>query len=76
MERIMNIASDHQLHVVEDCAQSNGASYKGRKTGAWNDLVPFSFYPTKNLGALGDGGMVVTDDSGIAERVRLLREYG
>jgi len=76
MERITHIANDRQLHVVEDCAQSHGASYKGRKTGAWGDLAAFSFYPTKNLGALGDGGIVVTDDSGIAERVRLLREYG
>jgi len=76
MGSITSIASDHQLHVVEDCAQSHGASYKGRKTGAWGDVAAFSFYPTKNLGALGDGGMVVTDDAGIAERVRLLREYG
>jgi len=76
MESIMDIASDHHLHVIEDCAQSHGASYKGRKTGGWGDVAAFSFYPTKNLGALGDGGIVVTDNAGIAERVRLFREYG
>lgn len=76
MESIMTIARRHKLRVIEDCAQSHGASYKGCKTGAWGDIAAFSFYPTKNLGAIGDGGMVATDDPELAERVRLLREYG
>lgn len=76
MDSIMGLAHHYHLWVIEDCAQSHGASYKGRKTGAWGHIAAFSFYPTKNLGAIGDGGMVVTDDPKLAERVRLLREYG
>lgn len=76
METIMSTARHYGLRVVEDCAQSHGAVYSNRKTGAWGDLAAFSFYPTKNLGAIGDGGMVVTDAPQLAERVRLLREYG
>jgi len=76
MDAISEIAGRHGLHVVEDCAQSHGAMYRGKKTGALGQLAAFSFYPTKNLGALGDGGMVVTDDPDLAEKVRLLREYG
>ena len=76
MPAILDIARHHKLHVIEDCAQSHGAMLDGRKTGAWGDLATFSFYPTKNLGGLGDGGMVVTNDTGLAERVRLLRQYG
>lgn len=76
MQFIGSIARRHSLYVIEDCAQSHGATYQGRKTGAWGDIAAFSFYPTKNLGALGDGGIVVTDDPELAERARLLREYG
>ena len=76
MERVLSIADRHGLHVIEDCAQSHGAKYKGRRSGAWGIVAAFSFYPTKNLGALGDGGMVVTNDPEIAARVRSLREYG
>lgn len=76
MPAVMDIAARHGLHVIEDCAQSHGASIAGRKTGSWGHIAAFSFYPTKNLGALGDGGAVVTNDSALAERVRLLREYG
>ena len=76
MPAIMDIARRHDLYVIEDCAQSHGAAIQGRKAGAWGDLAAFSFYPTKNLGALGDGGAVVTDDSHLAQKVRLLREYG
>jgi dTDP-4-amino-4,6-dideoxygalactose transaminase len=76
MERILGIANRYGLHVIEDCAQSHGARYKERRSGAWGTLATFSFYPTKNLGALGDGGMVVTNDSELATRVRSLREYG
>ena len=73
---ILEIARKHSLRIIEDCAQSHGASLSGVKTGAWGDLAAFSFYPTKNLGALGDGGMVVTRDPDLADRVRELREYG
>jgi dTDP-4-amino-4,6-dideoxygalactose transaminase len=76
MEAILGIARRHDLRVVEDCAQSHGATFRGKRTGTLGDIAAFSFYPTKNLGALGDGGMVVTDDPDLAENVRLLREYG
>lgn len=76
MESIISVAHRHGLWVIEDCAQSHGAVYKGRKAGAWGHIAAFSFYPTKNLGALGDGGMAVTDDADLADRVRLLRQYG
>jgi dTDP-4-amino-4,6-dideoxygalactose transaminase len=73
---VLEIAQKHHLRVIEDCAQAHGAMYKGRRAGSWGDMACFSFYPTKNLGALGDGGMVVTNDSELARRGRLLREYG
>jgi dTDP-4-amino-4,6-dideoxygalactose transaminase len=73
---ITDIAQRHGLFVIEDCAQSHGATLNGRKTGTWGQLSAFSFYPTKNLGALGDGGALATNDPQLAERARLLREYG
>ena len=76
MPAIMTIAERHGLKVIEDCAQSHGAALDGRKTGTWGHVAAFSFYPTKNLGALGDGGAVVTNDRALADRLRLLREYG
>jgi dTDP-4-amino-4,6-dideoxygalactose transaminase len=76
MPAIMDIARRHGLAVVEDCAQSHGAAILGRKTGAWGDLAAFSFYPTKNLGAFGDGGMIVTGNEDWANRCRSMREYG
>jgi dTDP-4-amino-4,6-dideoxygalactose transaminase len=76
MPAIMGIADRHNLRVVEDCAQSHGAALRREKTGTWGHMGAFSFYPTKNLGALGDGGMVVTGDPELADKVRLLREYG
>lgn len=78
MRAICDIARRYHLKVVEDCAQAHGATIHriGGKVGVFGDAAAFSFYPTKNLGALGDGGAVVTNDAGIAERVGLLREYG
>jgi dTDP-4-amino-4,6-dideoxygalactose transaminase len=76
LEPILSIARRHTVRVIEDCAQSHGAMYRGKRTGAWGDVACFSFYPTKNLGAIGDGGFVATDDPQLAENARLLREYG
>lgn len=73
---ILEVARRYHLRVVEDCAQAHGAVYKGQRVGSWGDLAAFSFYPTKNLGAYGDGGAIVTDDPTLSERLRLLREYG
>ena len=76
LDPIMEIARRHGVTVIEDCAQAHGARYRGRPVGSFGALACFSFYPTKNLGAIGDGGMVVTSDAALAEKVRLLREYG
>jgi dTDP-4-amino-4,6-dideoxygalactose transaminase len=76
MPGIVELAKEHNLYVIEDCAQSHGASVMGRMTGTWGDVGAFSFYPTKNLGALGDGGAVVTNDPELASRASRLREYG
>jgi dTDP-4-amino-4,6-dideoxygalactose transaminase len=76
MDPILQIAHRHRLRVVEDGAQAHGARYKGRRIGAHGDLVCWSFYPGKNLGAMGDAGAVTTDDAELAERVALLRNYG
>ena len=73
MDKIMNIADKHNLRVVEDCAQSHGAKYKGTMTGAFGNAGCFSFYPTKNLGAFGDAGAVVTDDEGLYKKLKMLR---
>lgn len=76
MAPILAFARDHGLKVVEDAAQAHGARYQGRRIGAHGDIVAWSFYPGKNLGALGDGGAITTDDSGLAERIQVLRNYG
>lgn len=76
MNPIIEIAKKYSLKVIEDCAQAHGALYKDRHAGSIGDAGCFSFYPTKNLGAIGDGGMVVTNDEELANKVRLLREYG
>ncbi len=76
METIMEYASEHDLFVIEDCAQSHGAVFKGRSVGCYGDVGCYSFYPTKNLGGFGDGGMVVTKSQALAERIRSLRMYG
>ena len=76
MPAVMEIAARHALAVVEDCAQSHGAHFAGMMTGRFGNLGCFSFYPTKNLGAFGDAGAVVTDDAVLAEKIRMLRNYG
>jgi dTDP-4-amino-4,6-dideoxygalactose transaminase len=76
MEAIGLVAAEAGVDVIEDCAQAHGAELHGRRAGTTGRLGCFSFYPTKNLGALGDGGAVVTNDPGLAERLRLVREYG
>ena len=76
MNPIMEIAERHSLRVVEDCAQSLGATYSGRKVGTFGDVGCLSFFPSKNLGCFGDGGMVVTGDGSLYERVEYLRRHG
>jgi dTDP-4-amino-4,6-dideoxygalactose transaminase len=76
MKSIGAIASERGLRIVEDCAQAQGASFRGRPVGSFGDASAFSFYPTKNLGALGDGGAVATNDDATAASVRMLRNYG
>ena len=76
MDSIMKFAEDHDLIVIEDCAQAHGAEYKGRKVGTFGKGATFSFYPGKNLGAYGDAGAVVTDDDELADRIRALANHG
>ena len=76
MPALLSIAKKHGLLVLEDSAQSHGASHKGRKAGAWGDASGFSFYPGKNLGALGDAGAITTNDEELAQVLRALRNYG
>lgn len=76
MEEIMKLAKKHRLRVIEDCAQSFGAEFKGGKAGSFGDAGCFSFYPSKNLGGYGDGGIITLNDSAIAERIRKLRNHG
>lgn len=76
MKPIMKLAKKYKLRVVEDCAQSHGAKFNDKTTGTFGDVGCFSFYPSKNLGAFGDAGAIVTDDPQIAEDVRIFRNYG
>jgi len=76
MDAIMKIADKHKLYVIEDNAQSQGATYKNKVSGSWGHCNATSFYPGKNLGALGDGGAVTTNDAKIARNVRVIRNYG
>lgn len=76
MDRIMTIARKYKLFVVEDAAQAHGADWKRKKAGSFGDVACFSFYPGKNLGALGDGGMVVTNNKKLAEKIRMMRDFG
>lgn len=76
MDPVLELARVHGLKVIEDNAQAFGSTYRGRKTGSIGDIGCLSFFPTKNLGAYGDGGMVVTNDAALAERMRMLRTHG
>lgn len=76
MGNIMELARKHNLFVIEDCAQAHDACFKGQKVGTFGDVGCFSFYPTKNLGAFGDGGAVLTNKRDIAEKIKTLRNYG
>jgi len=76
MDTIQQICKERDLFLIEDCAQAHGAEYKGKKVGTFGHLSAFSFYPTKNLGCLGDGGAVVTNNAEYAAKVKMLRNYG
>lgn len=76
MEAISKIAQHYNLKIVEDCAQAHGATFKGQKAGSYGDLAAFSFYPTKNLGALGDAGAITTNNVRYADKLKYLRNYG
>jgi dTDP-4-amino-4,6-dideoxygalactose transaminase len=76
MDPIMELAQRHNLFVIEDACQSHGARYKGKMTGSFGNAAAYSFYPAKNLGAYGDGGMIVTNDPALRESIQLLRNYG
>ena len=76
MDAIMKIANKNNFKVIEDCAQTHGAEYNGKRVGSIGDVGCFSFYPTKNMGAIGDGGALVTNDDQLVEKIKLLREYG
>jgi dTDP-4-amino-4,6-dideoxygalactose transaminase len=76
LDPILSFARERKLALIEDCAQACGGSYRGRRLGSIGDIGCFSFYPTKNLGAIGDGGIVLSREPKIAERVRRLRQYG
>ncbi len=76
MDELMQLAEEHNLFVLEDAAQAIGSEYKGKKIGAWGHAATFSFFPTKNLGGYGDGGMIVTNDDQLADKLRILRVHG
>jgi dTDP-4-amino-4,6-dideoxygalactose transaminase len=76
MDALLRLVRDAGVPLIEDCAQAHGARRDGRQAGSWGDVACFSFYPTKNLGALGDGGAVVTNNEEVAARLRTLRQYG
>jgi len=76
MDPINELARAHNLYVIEDACQAHGATYKGKKTGSLGDIACFSFYPSKNMTVLGDGGMITTNDSELAQKVRMTRDHG
>ncbi len=76
MDKILEIARDFNLHIIEDCAQAHGATFKNQKTGSFGEFGAFSFYPTKNLGALGDAGAITTNNNNLIDKLKILRNYG
>ncbi|MBU1013790.1 MAG: DegT/DnrJ/EryC1/StrS family aminotransferase [Bacteroidetes bacterium] len=76
MDKILSIASQNNLKVIEDCAQAHGAEYKGKKVGTIGDIATFSFFPSKNLGAYGDGGAILTNNAHLAEKCRMIANHG
>jgi len=76
MDPILSLCKKHKLYLIEDCAQAHGATYKGQMVGSFGDMAAFSFYPSKNLGCLGDGGAVTTDNTEYHDKVKILRNYG
>src|SRR6202035_3921752 len=76
IDAIVSLAAEHHLRVIEDACQAHGAIWRGRRAGSFGEAAAFSFYPGKNLGAFGDGGMLVTDSPEIADAARVLRHYG
>lgn len=76
MKDVLTLCKKYNLRLVEDCAQSHGAEFAGRMTGTFGDIGCFSFYPSKNMGAFGDGGAIITNDAQIAQDVRIFRNYG
>lgn len=75
-DEVLSLAAEYGIPVIEDCAQAHGAMLSGRRVGSLGELGCFSFYPTKNLGALGDGGAITTNDKALPKRVQTLRQYG
>lgn len=76
MDEVVRLCKKHNLKLVEDCAQSHGSYFDGKMTGAYGDIACFSFYPTKNLGAFGDAGAITTNDEELAQKVKVIRNYG
>jgi dTDP-4-amino-4,6-dideoxygalactose transaminase len=76
LTRLQQLCDQHGLALIEDCAQAHGAAWSGKPAGSFGSVACFSFYPTKNLGTVGDGGMVVTNDENLARRIAMLRQYG
>lgn len=76
IKELLALARDAGVLLIEDCAQAHGATFEGRQAGSWGDAACFSFYPTKNLGAMGDGGAVLTNNDDLAKRLKFLRQYG
>jgi len=76
MDSLDSLAKEHHLYIIEDACQAHGATYKGRRTGSLGDIACFSFYPAKNMTVLGDGGMITTNNDGLAKKLRMLRDHG